>query len=140
LYLAAGEQEKALQKYSEAYIRAKELDDYYHSQVIAAELGQFFLKEGQKDQAAEWFCRAREHAETIGDPFRLGESMVGEALSQDGDPGSGVAIAQLSTTYPDGAQKLLQASETADRAALVAVLPKLRTKLNRPFDIVNLNL
>jgi tetratricopeptide (TPR) repeat protein len=140
LYLAVGEQEQALQNYREAYTRAKELDDYYHCQVIAAELGQFFLKGGQKDQAAEWFHCACEHAETMGDPFRLGESMVGEALSQDGDPGSGIRIAQLTTTYTGGAQKLLQTSDTADRAALVAVLPKLRTKLNRPFDVVNLNL
>ena len=140
LHLAAGEQEQALQKYHEAYTRAKELDDSYHGQVIAAELGQFFLQEGQKDQAAEWFCRAHEHAEAIGDPFRLGESMVGEALSLGGDPRPGVEIAQLSTTYPDGAQKLLRASETADQMALVAALPKLRTKLNRPFDVVNLNL
>jgi hypothetical protein len=66
--------------------------------------------------------------------------MVGEALSLGGDPRPGVEIAQLSTTYPDGAQKLLRASETADQMALVAALPKLRTKLNRPFDVVNLNL
>jgi tetratricopeptide (TPR) repeat protein len=140
LYLAEGEQEQALQKYSEAYTRATVLYDYYHSQIIAAELGQFFLKGGQNDQAEEWFRRAREHAKTIGDPFRLGESVIGESLSHGGDPGPGIELAQLSTTYTSDAQKLLQASDTADRATLVALLPKLRTKLNRPFDIVNLNL
>jgi tetratricopeptide (TPR) repeat protein len=140
LYLEASEQEKALHEYNQAYARAKDLEDSYHSQVIAAEMGQFYLKENQKDLAHQWFSRACEHAKAIGDPFRLGESMIGEALSCGESLQPGIETAQLSTTYESKARKLLTIAEEGDQAALVNALPKLLSKLNRPFDVVNLNL
>jgi hypothetical protein len=49
-----------------------------------------------------------------------------------------VRIAEAASTYPEQARKLAGALATGDGAAVRNLLPKPRTKLNRPFDLVNL--
>lgn len=140
LQLSAGDEEAAIQGYQTAYESAVKLNDCYHRQIIASELGRFFLEKGEQDQAVAWFEQAYENARAIGDPLKIGESMIGQALSCGEDPEAGVQTAQLTTTYRAEAQKLLQAYEENPAASLLRLLPRPRTKLNRPFDLVNLNL
>lgn len=94
---------------------------------------------GRPEEARRWFARAVEHARIEGEPQRLGEALAGLAIS-GGDATLAEAKQALAatSTYPNEAQKLANALDSGDPAAIRTTLPAPRTKLNRPFDPVNL--
>lgn len=137
----AGDEASALAHLQETHAVAERLRDAYHQQVVAAELGALFLDRGETHEAALWFKRAVERAHDLGDPFRAGESLAGYALaSGEGAVDDALATAAESSTYEDGVRALRDAHAAGGVAALLAALPRPRTKLNRPFDLVNLYL
>jgi tetratricopeptide (TPR) repeat protein len=139
LQLLAGERAAAVQGFGQAYASAEALGDPFHLQVIAAELGRVYLDAGERAEAETWFRRAAESARAIGDPLRLAESLAGISVAVGGtDWAEAKRLAGESTTYVAEAAKLSQALASGDPAAVQAVLPRPRTKLNRPFDLVNL--
>ncbi|QSQ25146.1 tetratricopeptide repeat protein [Pyxidicoccus parkwayensis] len=139
LELAAGERDAAVTHFTEAYANADELGDSFHRQVIAAELGRLFLDEQQPATAVEWFARAEEHARAVGDPLKAAESLAGLALAAGRtDWAEALRCAQASTTWPRETAALVEALTRGDAKAVHAALPRARTKLNRPFDPVNL--
>jgi len=142
LQLKAGHRDKAINNLIESYNYAKTLRDFFHQQAVACELGRIYLEGGSNDQATIWFTRACEAAREIGDPFRLGESLLGYALAtQQYDWEAVLCYIKESTTYRDQAKRLRAALECSpDPATLIALLPRPRSKLNRPFDLVNVNL
>ena len=138
LQWAHGEREEAVRHYTEAYTCAGTLGDPLHQQVIAADLG-LHLLDTQPAESAVWFSRAAEHARTIGDPLRLAQSLAGGQLAQGGQEwGDALRCAQASTTTPAETEPLRRALELGDAAAVRQALPRARSKLNRPFDAVNL--
>lgn len=141
LYLKAGRRDEALSRYAEAYQYATQLHDSFHQQVIAADLGVLYLEASCNTQAATWFARANEAAQALGDPFRSGQSMLGYALAtQQSNVEAALACVQESTTYQKEAQQLLQAAASKENHTLFAQLPHPRSKLNRPFDLINIDL
>lgn len=138
LRLGAGDVSTAVTGYEEAFACAEKLRDTFHKQVISAELGRLWLDQGKPDVAASWFERAVEAAEVNGDPFRIAESRIGLAASTRGNIERSAALALETTTYSTEAAKLLEAAKTGDADRARQVLPKPKSKLNRPFDVVNL--
>jgi tetratricopeptide (TPR) repeat protein len=139
LTLAAGRIDEAVEWYTGSYQAAEKLGDQFHRQVIAAELGRLHLDREQKTQALAWFEKALVHARSIGCPLRVGESLAGLTLAQGGADFSAAASAlRTGSSYPDATAKLQAALATGDAAAVQAALPRPRSKLNRPFDLVNL--
>jgi tetratricopeptide (TPR) repeat protein len=139
LQLLAGEQEAVVQGFNQAYGSAQALGDAFHQQVIAAELGRVLLEAGDRAGAEAWFRRAVEGARAFGDPLRLAESLAGVAVATGGtDWAEAQRLAGESTTHLTEAARLSKALASGDPAAVQAVLPAPRTKLNRPFDLVNL--
>ena len=139
LELAAGQRDAAVAHFTEAYANADELGDSFHRQVIAAELGRLFLDEQQHATAVEWFARAEEHARAVGDPLKTAESLAGLTLAGGRtDWTEALRCVQASTTWPKETEALRGALERGDAQAVQAALPRARTKLNRPFDPVNL--
>ncbi len=138
LTLRGGDVEGGRSWYEQAYQSAEKLGDALHRQFIAAEQGRASLDERKPEVAQEWFVRAVDHAQQIGDPLQIAQSLAGLELSRGGKDFSEPArIAQLTSTDPAGAQRLLAALEKGGED-LQAALPPPRTKLNRPFDLVNL--
>ncbi|QDE98372.1 hypothetical protein BHS05_22400 [Myxococcus xanthus] len=139
LELAAGERDAAVAHFTEAFTNADALGDSFHRQVIAAELGRLFLDEQQPAVAVDWFARAEEHARAIGDPLKTAESLAGQAVAAGRtDWSEAVRCAGVSTTWPKQTESLKAALAQGDTKAVHEVLPRARTKLNRPFDPVNL--
>ncbi|MFL5356321.1 hypothetical protein [Archangium sp.] len=138
LQMANGEREAAVASYTEAFTCAGELGDPLHQQVIAADLG-LHLLDSQPATAAQWFSRAAEQARVIGDPLRVAQSLAGQALAEGGkDWTEALRCAQASTTTPAETDPLVKALTSGDAEALRKAMPRPRSKLNRPFDAVNL--
>ncbi|AKQ65436.1 Glutamate synthase [NADPH] large chain [Myxococcus hansupus] len=139
LELGAGERDAAVAHFTEAFANADALGDSFHRQVIAAELGRLFLDDQQQATAVDWFARAEEHARAIGDPLKTAESLAGQALAGGRtDWSQALRYAEASTTWPQQTQVLKEALSQGDAQAIHGALPRARTKLNRPFDPVNL--
>lgn len=139
LRLGAGDTTSAVQGYEDAFACAEKLKDTFHKQVISAELGRLWLDQGKPEVAGPWFERAVEAAEINGDPFRIAESRVGLAAStRRGDVSFSAKLAEETTTYSTEAAKLLEAANSGDADRARMVLPRPKSKLNRPFDVVNL--
>ena len=138
LRLKAGDHDSAVAGYTEAYELANKLRDAFHSQVIAVELGRLHFEHGRCEEAVQWYDRAVGSAGEIGDPLRLAQSLAGQALARGTDDLAAVIrTATLSSTDPEQTKKLVAATTTG-KDALLSVLPAPKTKLNRPFDLVNL--
>ncbi|MBZ4414098.1 tetratricopeptide repeat protein [Myxococcus sp. XM-1-1-1] len=139
LEFAAGQRDEAVDHFQQAYASAEALRDSFHRQVIAAELGRLFLDDGRMEQAVEWFARAEQHAREIGEPLKAAESLAGLSLAAGREDWSeALRCARASTTWPKETQALVDALTRSDAKAVHALLPRPRTKLNRPFDSVSL--
>ncbi|WP_395843342.1 hypothetical protein [Archangium violaceum] len=138
LQMAHGEREAAVASYTEAFECAGALGDPLHQQVIAADLG-LHLLDSQPAIAAQWFSRAEEQARTLGDPLRMAQSLAGQRLAEGSrDWTEALRCAQASTTTPAETEPLVRALSSGDAEAVRKALPRPRSKLNRPFDAVNL--
>ncbi|QRK05508.1 hypothetical protein JQX13_35860 [Archangium violaceum] len=138
LQMANGEREAAVASYTEAFECAGALGDPLHQQVIAADLG-LHLLDSQPAIAAQWFSRAVEQARAIGDPLRVAQSLAGQRLAEGShDWTEALRCAQESTTTPAETEPLVRALSNGDAEAVRKAMPRPRSKLNRPFDAVNL--
>lgn len=141
LHLLAGDIATATTLYTQVYQSTTETQDSYHQQAIAAELGQWHLAEGNAAEATRWFTRAVESGTAIGDPFRLGESLVGLTLAGDTtDFSAAAAVFRATRSYqPAAAQWLAALADDTPGDRLAALLPRPNTTLNRPFNLVNID-
>lgn len=135
-----GDGESAAAAYAEAYESAEKLEDAFHQQVIAWDLGYLALERNQKDEAAGWFTKAATHAATMGDAYHSGEALAGSWLAAGGAGSTSQAISALEadSTWPKESEKLKDALQKGDPALVKKAITSPRTKLNRPFDLVNL--
>ncbi len=139
LTLGAGRQDEAIEWYRSAYGSAERLNDVYHRQVIAAELGRLYIERGDAREAEGWFERALQFARAVSCPLRVGESAAGLALTRGStDFQSAITALEAGTSYPTDSCKLLTALRSGQPDEVRTAIPKPRTKLNRPFDLVNL--
>ncbi len=139
LMLASGQTADALASYETSYASAQELGDALHRQFIAGELGRQAIDSGKPDRANEWFEKAEAHARELGDPLRLAEALAGKAIArgQTDFSAAGTALSASSSCAKETGA-LQKALATNESATVREALPGPRTKLNRPFDQVNL--
>lgn len=138
LSLAAGDEAAAMDCYRRSFEGAAAIGDQFHGHAIASEVAGHHLAAGRGADAARWYGEACQLARGLGDPYRLGQAMAGLALARgDADRAPAAAMLALSTTHDAPAGALAVALAGGDDAAVVALLPRLGGKLNRPFDLVN---
>ena len=139
LRLRCGDAEGAGQELETSLGHCARLADDFHEAEVALELGTLLLRAGHRAQAAERFARAAEATERLGDPYRMALARTAVAVAGGTRPGAQVArLARASRTHAAPATRLAEAVECGAAAdELRALLPAARTKLNRPFDLVN---
>ncbi|MBZ4319930.1 tetratricopeptide repeat protein [Streptomyces huiliensis] len=145
LHLRAGRHTEALEGFTAAYDIAHKLADHLHRQLIALEIGGMLLDLDRPEEARTWYERAEAAATTLADPYTLALARTGVALAAGTLP-DGEAVrrtAALSCAQLREAHRLCQALDAADDgdpAALRALLPRPKTKLNRPFLLTRADL
>lgn len=122
--------------------RAVVSGDQFHALAIALELGTLMLDHGDRDAAARWYATAAANAAEFGDPYHESLALTGEALSSGGlSPGQAGRLARHAAEavgYPVQARELSGALSGGGAAEVDRLLPRARTKLNRPFFPVRL--
>jgi len=139
LELKAGDRASAARDFAATVEKARVLGDAYHEQAVSGELARLHLDDGHTAEAAQWYERSAEAARVIGDPFRVAESLAGLSVARGNtDFAEAHRLALESTTYPTEVKRLADALASGRSDDVRAALPTPRTKLNRPFDLVNL--
>lgn len=133
-----GDHEAARTAYAEAYESAVKLDDPFHQQIVASDLGHMALQAGDRDASAEWFQKAEAHSRTMGDAFHTGEAIAGQWLTQKADKAEALKALAADSTWPKETAALVHGLESDDLTATRKAMTPPRSKLNRPFDLVNL--
>ncbi|GII65103.1 hypothetical protein Skr01_51880 [Sphaerisporangium krabiense] len=140
----AGDAEQALAGFGAVYDLASKLDDHFHQQIVATEVGGLLLDLGEPARAGEWYARAESAASVMQDPYYLALAATGRAIAAGDAPGPVVReLASRSLAFRPEAAKLIAALDAAaggDPSALAAALPRPTTKLNRPFRLIALDL
>ncbi|MEV4919569.1 hypothetical protein AB0K47_22495 [Streptomyces tirandamycinicus] len=137
LALLCGDRDTAREDLAKSIACAAEFNDDFHEAEIRTEVGTLLLADGDRAGAAAHFERAVALTSRIGDPYRMALAQLGRARAGGADPDPSVAaLARLSTTHPARGAALADAAERGGDAA-DGLLPAVRTKLNRPFDLIN---
>lgn len=138
LALATGDHETAVAAFEDALDAAARLHDLLHQMVISLELGGLSLRRNA-GSAAGHYRAALAAADRFGCPYHRALGEVGLALAGGGLPDAATGKrARRTLTYQRAARTLQAAIEDGDQDRLRELLPYPRTKLNRPFDHVNL--
>lgn len=136
LALLCGDRGTALDELDRSLDCAREFGDDFHECEIRLELGGLHAGAGEAEPGAAQFTAAATAAARLGDPYRMALAKTGRAVCEKSVPGDDVArLAALSLANPGKARRLRE-SLSADEDVR-ALLPVPRTKLNRPFDLVN---
>ncbi|MGW7364406.1 hypothetical protein ACWGI8_13505 [Streptomyces sp. NPDC054841] len=137
LRLLVGEREAALEDLDTTLVNAAGLGDLFHESEVRLELGTLHATAGDTEAATEQYGRAESAARLLGDPYRIALAMAGQTMTSGSQTSAGAvaATAALSLTRPGDADAL--AKTVAEGGELIGLLPRPRTKLNRPFDLIN---
>ncbi|WP_067455052.1 hypothetical protein [Actinomadura macra] len=136
LALLCGDRGTALDELDRSLGCAGEFTDDFHECEIRLELGGLHARAGEDGSGAAHFTAASAAATRLGDPYRMALAKAGLAVCTNTAPGSEVAhLAGLSLANPGKARELRQSVALSEDPR--ALLPTPRTKLNRPFDLVN---
>lgn len=137
LKLRVGHSDVALAELDTVLEAAQAGTDDFHECEVNLELGGLHLRLNDTDTAEDHFVRAEAAARRIGDPYRTAQAMAGRQTAGDSTvaAASVIAIARRSLTHSRAAAEL--AAELSNGRVAVESLPQPRTKLNRPFDLVN---
>jgi hypothetical protein len=122
--------------------RAVASGDQFHALAVALELGALMLDHGDRRAAASWYATASRNAAEFGDPYHESLALAGQAISSGGlSSRQAKRLADRATEavgYPAPARELSRALSSGDATEVGRLLPRARTKLNRPFFPVRL--
>ncbi|WP_018216215.1 hypothetical protein [Salinispora vitiensis] len=137
LRLLVGDREAAIEEIDTTLTNAAGLNDIFHQTEVRLELGMLHASAGHREAAVAEYELAEQDARRLGDPYRIALAQAGQVMTggAGADVPATVASAELSLTRPVEATALAKAVSGA--AELAELLPKPRTKLNRPFDLIN---
>ncbi|GGM73546.1 hypothetical protein GCM10011609_06680 [Lentzea pudingi] len=137
LRLLVGEATAALDDLAVTLECARFGRDDFHECEVRLELGGLHTDRGESERALEHYRAAEDAARRLADPLRIAQAKAGRAVVTGDSSGTEdvVRFARISTSSPAKAAALADAA--SDTRAMAAVLPRPRTKLNRPFDAVN---
>ncbi|WP_338674972.1 hypothetical protein V1460_19760 [Streptomyces sp. SCSIO 30461] len=137
LRLLVGERDAALEDLDTTLANAAELGDVFHETEVRLELGMLHASGGDAEAGTEQYERAESAARLLGDPYRMALAQAGRVMTAGSTTAADSVgrTAALSLTRPGDADALAKA--VAEGGELRGLLPKPRTKLNRPFDLIN---
>jgi tetratricopeptide (TPR) repeat protein len=136
LRIAAGDVDGGLPELVDSLQRCVQAADDFHEYEIAAELGTLMLGRQERTAASGYFEQAGLAATRLGDPYRMAVAAVGRAGAAGQPLGEHTAaLARASRTQTSRAAALLDGCR--DGVDVQTLLPAPRTRLNRPFDLVN---
>lgn len=138
LSLRAGERDEALAALSESLRRARLQADDFHEFELLVESAHIHATGMDSTEAASLYGQAREPARRLGDPYRILVATTGHDACRGSRPDQERAaqLASASTSHARQAATIASAVHSP-LGQLLAVLPAPRTKLNRPFDLIN---
>jgi len=138
LCLTTGNSDAGQARLASSLSSCRALADDFHEYEISAELGSLTLELRRPAQAAEHFQAASDAAGRLGDPFRMAQARAGLALATGSRPDQATGtLALRSATNAVRAATLADAVRRGSADDIRKALPAVRTKLNRPFDLVN---
>lgn len=137
LRLLVGDREAAIADFGTTLTNAAGLNDIFHQTEVHLELGMLHATAGDRPAAIAEYELAERAARLLGDPYRIALAQAGQVMTggAGADTQATVASAALSLTRPVEATALAKAVSSSSE--LSEFLPKPRTKLNRPFDLIN---
>jgi len=142
LHARAGRVAEAEPLLARSHGRAVATGDLFYAMAIAAELGSLLLDHGDRQAASRWYATAAGHAAEFGDPYQQSVAEAGVAICSGGlsprEAARLAARAAAAVGYPAAAGEFAAAIGSGDPAQVLSLLPRVRTKLNRPFSPVRL--
>jgi tetratricopeptide (TPR) repeat protein len=143
LLVRAGAIEEAIPLLARSYRLAQAAGDDFYRAHLALEQGRLLI-DSDPSAAMRSFAQAKEHATAVGDPFLLALAIAGAGLASgrltEATRREAAALTQASRSYPQQSAALLAALTSGPDDAVLACLPSVKTKLNRPFHAVRLDL
>ncbi|MFI0723505.1 hypothetical protein [Streptomyces sp. NPDC021224] len=138
LSLAVGDADGGTALLRQTLDRCRDMTDDFHVFEVSAELGALLLGRGDTTAAAGYFEEANSAATALGDPYRTALARTGRALAAGRPPAAALGeLALRSSTNASRAEALAACVRAGSTDQARALLPAVRTKLNRPFDLVN---
>jgi tetratricopeptide (TPR) repeat protein len=136
-----GDADGAIASFETAFQKAEASGDVFNGETIAAALGRLYLARGGGGDAESselWYRRAAARALFAGDCLHLARDRVGLTLASAGrDFSSARESLACNSTYQLEGLRLPTAVAADDRAAMLEALPLPKSKMARPFDLVN---
>ena len=135
LRVKAGDEAGGAAQLGESLLRCVDLADDFHECEIAIELGTLLLSRGDAALAADHFEQGGAAAARLGDPYRMAVAQVGRAAAAGRAPAAHVlGSPSACLVQPERLRALIDGCHSG--ADPLSLLPRPRTKLNRPFDLV----
>ncbi|MCX4515755.1 hypothetical protein OHA27_36960 [Streptomyces sp. NBC_01619] len=137
LRLLTGEWDAVLEDLDTTLAHAARAGDSFHETEVRLELGALHATAGDAEDATDQYRRAENAARLLGDPYRIALAQAGQVMLSGSVAvsRSAAATAALSLSRPGDADVLARA--VTEGCELAGLLPRPRTKLNRPFDLIN---
>lgn len=142
LHAKAGRVKEAELLLAKSHDHAVATGDLFYGAAIALEIGALLLDHGDRRAASRWYATATRHAAEFGDPYSQSVAEAGASICSGGlstEQAARLAARATATIgYPDAARRFASALVSDDPAVVASLLPRVRTKLNRPFFPVRL--
>ncbi|MDA8371508.1 MAG: hypothetical protein M0026_16820 [Nocardiopsaceae bacterium] len=138
LHLASGDRASALEDLDRTLASAAETNDVFHTCEVRVETGALLARGGDTDGAEEQFRLAGAAAAALGDPYRMalaaagGRVCVGQRADKEVTELLGCSLTRRAE------RDRLAAELGADPQTVLTRLPRPATRLNRPFDLIDL--
>ena len=138
----AGAIDAALESYKGAFHKAETTGDIFHAETIAGAIARVLLDRGgagNRQQAAHWYELAAARARACGDCLQWAKNLAGNTIAENGADFSKARDALTRDVTYDAQTPVFDfALATGDAQVVVRDLPRGKSKLSRPFTLVNL--
>jgi tetratricopeptide (TPR) repeat protein len=142
LHREAGAIDAALDAYRGAFDKAEITGDAFHAETIAGAIARVYLDRnglGDREHAENWYRVAAERARTCGDCVQLARHLAGASIASTREEFSEAREAlSRDVTYNGQAEGLDAALRTNSAKVIRGELPRGKSKLSRPFTLINL--
>jgi tetratricopeptide (TPR) repeat protein len=134
-----GEIDAALEAFAASARKADATGDLFNGETLAAALGRVHLERGDRGEAVRWYEAAAEKSLAAGDCLGRAKALAGCALAA-GRSGFAAASAALGcdSTGAPGSKDFSATLAGGMASEVLQALPLPRSKMTRPFDLVNL--
>lgn len=137
LRLMTGEWEAVLEDLDTTLAHAGDFGDLFHETEVRLELGALHATAGDAEDASEQYGRAESTARLLGDPYRIALAQAGQVMLSGSASLSRSAAATAALSLSRPGESMILAKAVAEGGELAGLLPRPRTNLSRPFDLIN---